>query len=140
MNTSLPSQASLPRRLACLVYDGLLLLTVLFIASFLVVGLLPEVSRPWSRGLYQLYLLLVAGAYFVWAWRRGGQTLAMQTWRIRLVSQDGAGLTLHQAWRRYLFAVIGAVLLGLGFLWALWDRDRQFLHDRLAGTRLIVKP
>ena len=77
----------------------------------------------------------VAAAYFVWQWRRGGQTLAMKTWRLRLVTRDGAPLTLRHAASRFVFAVPGALLLGRGFLWALVDREGQFLHDRLAGTQ-----
>jgi uncharacterized RDD family membrane protein YckC len=101
------------------------------------VGLIPPEPSAWVRGLYQFYLLLVAGLYFVRFWRRGGQTLAMKTWQIRLCAHDGSLLSLDQAWRRYLLAVVGGVLFGFGFFWALWDRDRQFLHDRLAGTRLV---
>lgn len=130
--------ASLTRRLACLFYDALLLLAVLFVAGFLVVGLLPDVRAGLPRLLYQAWLLLVAGVYFTWSWRRGGQTLAMKTWRIRLVDQAGGVPGLGKAWLRYGLATLGLAAFGLGFLWALWDADRQFLHDRLAGTRLVV--
>ncbi|NTV96751.1 MAG: RDD family protein [Thiobacillus sp.] len=129
---------SLKRRLACLVYEALSLLAVLFIAGFAVVGLQPEPLAGWGLWLHRTYLLAVAGGYFIWFWRHGGQTLAMKTWRIRLVRIDGGRIGLGQAWLRYLLAVLGALLGGFGFLWALWDRERQFLHDRLAGTRLIL--
>lgn len=126
------------RRLASLFYDALLLLAVLFIAGFAVVGMLPDVSVGLPRLIFQVYLLLVAGSYFTWCWRRGGQTLAMKTWRIRLVGESGAAVGRAQAWLRYGLALSGLAAFGFGFLWALWDRDRQFLHDRLAGTRLVV--
>jgi uncharacterized RDD family membrane protein YckC len=91
----------------------------------------------WRRHLLQAYVLAVAGAYFVWFWTRGGQTVAMKTWRIRLVSAEGGPVGRARAIRRYLFALAGGAALGAGFLWALVDRDRQFLHDRLARTLLV---
>jgi uncharacterized RDD family membrane protein YckC len=126
------------RRLACLFYDALLLLAVLFLAGFVVVGALPDVSGGVARLVFQAYLLLVGGVYFTWFWCHGGQTLAMKTWRIRLVDGDGGPVGPGRAWVRYALAVLGLVTFGLGFIWALWDRDRQFLHDHLAGTRLVA--
>ena len=82
----------------------------------------------------------VVGAYFVGFWTRGGQTLAMKTWRIRLEAAAGGPVDTARAVRRYLFALVGAAALGFGFLWALLDREGQFLHDRLAGTRLSAVP
>lgn len=131
---------SLPRRLASLFYEALLLTAVLFLAGFLVVGLMPAQPSPLARLLHQAYLVLVAGAYLIWFWRHGGQTLAMKTWRIRLERVDGGRLTLGQAWLRYLVAAAGVMCFGLGLAWALFDPDRQFLHDRLARTRLVSVP
>ncbi len=129
--------APLLRRLAALFYEALLLLAVLWLAGLLfsLIGL--ELRLPHPRLAYQLYLVLVAGGYFVWQWVRGGQTLPMKTWRLRLVARDGGSLTWRQAWLRYLAALVGLAVLGLGFVWALFDRDRLFLHDRIAGTRLV---
>ena len=80
---------------------------------------------------------MVVGAYFVWFWTHGGQTLPMQTWKLRVVSASGDRVYLKQALARYLFAVIGVFFFGGGIVWALFDRNRQFLHDRLAGTRIM---
>ncbi|MFA5082378.1 MAG: RDD family protein [Hydrogenophilaceae bacterium] len=129
---------TIKRRLVSLFYDALLLAAVLFLAAFVVIGLLPDVSDGLPRLVFQGYLLLVAGLYFTWFWHRGGQTLAMKTWRIRLVGQDGTRVGFGQAWLRYALAVLGVTAFGFGLLWALWDRDRQFMHDRLAGTRLLI--
>ncbi|MFN3593526.1 MAG: RDD family protein [Thiobacillaceae bacterium] len=129
--------ASLRRRLLSLVYEVLLMLAVLVIASFPVAPLVQAMPAPWGRHFQQLYLLVVAGGYLVWFWTHGGQTLAMKTWRIRLVSASGDTVRSRQAWLRYALALLGLAACGLGFLWALWDRERQFLHDRLAGTRLV---
>lgn len=130
----------LARRLASLVYEALLLIALVIVASFPLAPLLQALPQPWSRLFHQAYLLGLCGVYLVWFWRHGGQTLAMKTWRLRLVSKAGGPVRLGQAWLRYGLAVLGLVGLGIGFLWALWDRDRQFLHDRLAGTRLVHSP
>lgn len=124
---------SLPRRLACLVYEAMLLAAVLFVASFPFVALLPLLPGAWGRPLMQWFLLLVAGAYFTLFWRRG-QTLAMKTWRIRLESATGGPPSTAQALKRYLLACL---LLPVSLAWALFAADRQYLHDRLAGTRLV---
>jgi len=75
-----------------------------------------------------LLILMVCAGYFLWCWLRGGQTLAMKAWHIRLV-----GVTPQKALLRFLLAFL---LLPVSIPWALLDRDGQFLHDRLAGTRL----
>jgi uncharacterized RDD family membrane protein YckC len=61
----------------------------------------------------------------------------MKTWRMRLVTRESAPLSLRHAAIRFVFAVPGALLLGSGFLWALVDREGLFLHDRLAGTKIV---
>lgn len=132
--------AGFGRRLGSLVYESLLVAAVA-LAGMLPVALLTESWSPdWKRPFNQLYLATLVGAYFVWQWLRGGQTLAMKTWRLKLVMRDGTALTPVVAVRRYLLALVGAALGGAGFLWALFDRDRQFLHDRLAGTKIICVP
>lgn len=127
------------RRLLCLLYEALLLTAVGFAATlvFLAAVQLAGVETP--RPLLQVYLLLVAGGYFVPQWR-AGQTLPMRTWRIRVVSAAGEPLTAKRAVVRYVLAVLSSLLLGAGYVWALADPDRQFLHDRLARTRLIAVP
>ncbi len=123
-----------------MVYEALLLTALVIVASFPMAPLLQALPQPWSRLVNQGFVLGLIGLYLVWFWRHGGQTLAMKTWRVRLVTRTGAPIGLGQAWLRYALAVLGLAGLGIGFLWALWDRDRQFLHDRLAGTRLVYLP
>ncbi|HRH82377.1 MAG TPA: RDD family protein [Thiobacillaceae bacterium] len=132
-----PNLASLRRRLASLVYECFLLAALFMVVGFLVVGWLDPTASAGQRLAFQLYLLLCAGLYFILTWHRGGQTLAMKTWRIRLVDGQGGCPALGRCVLRYVLAVAGLVAGGLGFLWALWDPQRQFLHDRLAGTLLV---
>lgn len=125
------------RRIISLVYEFLLLLAVLFIASFIFHLIFSDTKAVYFKPLFQFYLLVIMGYYFIWFWTHGGQTLAMQTWKMRIVTAEGSGLTKKQAITRYLLALICNFFFGLGIIWALFDRDHQFLHDRLAGTRII---
>ena len=119
-------------------YDGLVLFAILLAATTLFLLLLGTATEPPKRYFLQVYLWLVAAAYFLWCWLHGGQTLAMQTWRIRLTNQAGQPISLSQAIRRYVLASVGLAFFGAGFLWALFDRQGLFLHDRLTGCRLTV--
>ena len=124
------------RRLASLVYEALLLAAFLWLASLFYSVAEQQLDAPHVRSLYQAYLTLVAGIYFVWQWVRG-QTLPMKTWRMRLVAKNGSSVNVQQGAIRYVLAIAGLVLVGTGFLWALFDPEGQFLHDRLAGTRFV---
>ena len=129
------------RRFASGLYDLLLVTALVLIATFPFLAFMGDATSGWRRHILQFWVLGVTGAYFVWFWTTGGQTLAMKTWHIRIVGSDGEVLGVGRAIHRYLLAVLGFFALGLGFLWALVDRDRQFLHDRLAGTAIIdAKP
>ena len=129
--------ASLARRGLALIYEMLLLAAVLFAGALPFLIFTRHMETAEMRPLFQLYLLVLCGGYFIWQWLRGGQTLPMKTWHLRLAALNGTPLTPRQAIYRYIFALLGLGLLGAGFLWALVDRERQFLHDRLAGTRII---
>lgn len=122
------------RRMLSLLYEFILLLAVWFIAAFLFHLIFRDTEAGYFRPLFQFYLLCVGGVYFTWFWTHGGQTLAMQTWKLRLVSRISRKMTMQQAMFRYFLAVVGISFFGLGLFWALFDHDRQFLHDRLAGT------
>ena len=127
-------------RIAAMIYESLLVTAVIFVAALPFLYLVGNAETGWRRHLFQLYLVAVLFAYFSVFWLRSGQTLAMKTWRIRLINPDGAALTLRQAALRFSLAWFGLLLVGAGFWWALFDRDRQFLHDRIVGTRLIRVP
>ena len=120
-----------------MVYESLILVAVLFITGLVFHLVFRDTHSLFFRPAFQLYLLIVAGIYFTWFWTHGGQTLPMQTWKLRVISADGGPVYLKQALARYLFAVIGIFFFGSGILWALFDREGLFLHDRLAGTRIV---
>lgn len=132
-----PDMPSIFCRLASMLYEVLLLAAVLFIAGYIFTAAFHPPLSPLLRAVFQLYLLLVVATYFIWYWLHGGQTLPMKTWRLRLVSANDQPLTLKQACWRFILALIGT-LLGFGILWALFDRERLFWHDRIAGTKVVV--
>jgi uncharacterized RDD family membrane protein YckC len=150
----------LARRLACFVYEGVLLFGVLMISGYLYSSLTQQRNALQGRHGLQAFLFVVLGIYFVWFWSHGGQTVAMKAWHVRLVARDGTPVTQARALARYALAwlwflpalvglwlagakglgTIGAALAGgvLGYAALSWlDRERQFLHDRLCGTRLV---
>lgn len=162
------STPSLKRRMACWLYEGMLLFGVMvssglvyFVAAYWATGLAPgEMNvHPQLKSGLQASSFLVLGLYFIWMWRRG-QTLAMKTWRIQIVDTDGRKISRKTALKRYLTSWIWFIpplaassalgltpvqltFLTLGWItvWGLLSRfhpQRQFWHDALAGTRLIA--
>jgi uncharacterized RDD family membrane protein YckC len=129
--------AGLGRRIGGLCYEALLLAAILFASAWIFPAVSPYLHPALARPLFQFYLVVVSGVYFIYCWTHGGQTLPMKTWRVRVVTRDGGALTLARGLRRFLYALAGLALGGFGFVWAIVDRDRLFLHDRLAGTRIV---
>ena len=128
----------LMRRLAAMAYELLLLSGVLAVTLILPHILIATLThRVATATVLWANLFLVVLVYFVGFWSRGGQTLAMKTWRIRLVTRDGHAIRPPQALLRCVLGWLTLAPGGIGILWALVDHDRQFLYDRLAGTRLV---
>jgi uncharacterized RDD family membrane protein YckC len=148
--------------MVAMLYEAFLLFAVIFLAG-LIFDIVTQSRDPLSlRHVRQFLLFLVMAAYFIHAWSREGQTLAMKTWRIKLVKPGTARVSPRIAAARYLLAwmwflpallvnyalnlktwpELGVMAAGVA-LWAataLLDQDRQFLHDKLLGTRLIELP
>ncbi len=136
-STSNIQHVSLLRRFGAILYDFFLLITVLFIASFLVVvpfNLKPE--NPFFF-LYQAYIFVVAFIFFAWFWTHNGQTLGMRTWKIQLVNDDDSAISWGTALIRYSVATLSWLALGLGFLWSLWDKQHRTWHDIASKTKLV---
>ena len=123
----------LPRRLASMGYEAVLLFGVAFFAAWLFFFASGgrDATDGWPRYALQLFIAMVFAGYFLWCWLRGGQTLAMKAWKIRLVR-----VTPAKALLRFVLALLLVPTL-VAILWSLLDPERQFLHDRLAGTRLV---
>jgi uncharacterized RDD family membrane protein YckC len=164
-----PPRAGLARRLGAAAYDGLLLVAIVFVASFIALPLVTPGHAGGAQALVVpdlahrvvLFCLLfgIVAWYFTWSWTGGRRTLPMKTWRLGLALADGTPVSARTALLRFLCACIGpglAVLaygalrpyglgaqavwlVALNFLWAFVDPERQFLHDRLAGTRVVIR-
>ncbi|MFC0253929.1 RDD family protein [Massilia consociata] len=154
---------SIRRRVTAMLYEGLLLLAVEMFAVALYMLVTWNSQHPVAKEGMKVYLLLVTAGYFMWSWIDSGHTLAMKTWRIKVVKPGCARVPFRTAALRFLLAwgwflpallvcwafelhgkgqIAAAFLVGIA-AWAttaLFDKDRQFLHDRLAGTRLIFLP
>ncbi|MFK8048210.1 MAG: RDD family protein [Halioglobus sp.] len=148
-NPNQQEHPALPRRLAAILYDTFLVLPLIMAGVALAMGI-----RAWFFGavegdlgqaelnpqLVQLIILIVIAGFFSWFWIRNGQTLGMQAWRIKLVSNEGGPITVRMAIVRTLGATFSAACLGLGYLWSLVDSNRRCWHDHLSGTELILLP
>lgn len=134
-------------RLLAMVYDLLpaialwMLLSLLFNLAYTYLGQHAEREyiAPFTALAWLLWACcwLVTGAYATWSWRRGGQTLGMRPWRLRVVAADGQPASVAALWKRYAVGTLSLLAIGLGFAWAWFDRDRLTWHDRASGTRMI---
>ena len=133
--------ASRRRRLSSLLYEALVILALMLFLFLLPIAVFSGVSHliP-APGLLWFYLFLLLGVYFVWCWVKAGQTLAMKAWRLTLVdAQSARPLRPLQAVVRYGMGWL-CWPTGLALLWSFLDPDGQFLHDRIAGTRILYVP
>lgn len=133
-------RAGLWRRLAALLYDALLIFSLLFAATALWLVFTGGEAVTTGNILFQLYLGTVTILFYGWCWTHGGQTLGMKAWRLQLRALDGRPIGWPQALRRCGAGVLSWAALGLGYLWVLFDRDRLTWHDRLSGTEVVVVP
>jgi len=161
------AEAGLWRRFAALSYESLLAVALVFVASFaLAPWVSPEASRthaidvpgPGGRIVSFIALVALGALFFGFCWSNGRRTLPMKTWRLALVDASGAPASPRRALVRYAAAWIGPALavgayallathglgalawpmVALNWLAAFVDPDRRFLHDRVAGTRLVT--
>jgi len=156
MTNQLPAPSPF-RRLAAIVYDCFLLFAILFVASLIPALLLSpeimsnnaannsvvhELNSPLEGAWYRVYLLSLIVAFYSWFWRKSGQTLGMQAWRIKLESSDGGKPSWGQCLIRLAVAVPALGLAGLGYWWIWIDKNGLAWHDRASNTRLraLAKP
>ncbi|OWQ93348.1 hypothetical protein CDN99_02380 [Roseateles aquatilis] len=154
---------ALMRRMASFLYEGVVLFGVVFIAGWLYSTLTQQHNALVGQQGLQAFLFFVLGIYFIWFWSRGGQTVAMKAWHLRVVDAQGRPVTQRRALARYLAswlwflpalasvhlldldhstgAIFGTLFAGvLGYLLlARLHPQRLFLHDVLCSTRLITQ-
>ena len=132
--------ASLLRRLGAILYDSLLMIALLFLATIPFLATSSEDAVKPETLTHQLVLAAVVYAFLVGFWCKRGSTLGMLAWGLRVETDDGGLPSGRQGSIRFLIAILSWLALGLGFLWQLWDADRRTWHDRLSGTRLMHYP
>jgi len=151
MNESILKYPSvtLVKRLLAIIYDLLLLTALLFAVGVLTAGILTfavnegnaiteEHPFYFASQIIILSVLLCAGyLFFGWFWTHGGQTLGMKTWRIQLITTNNENISWKQAAIRFLVAIVSWLILGMGFLWSLFDKEKRTWHDMLSDTKLI---
>jgi uncharacterized RDD family membrane protein YckC len=135
--------ASLWLRLLAGIYDLLPLMGLWFFAGAIALGVTGgslEAHQAARKLLVQALVLAFTAAYFVISWWRGGQTIGMRAWRLRVVRADGGRVTLAYALLRFGVALISLALCGIGFVWALFDAKRRTWHDLGARTLVVRSP
>lgn len=139
--TNMPARqpSGLLRRLAAMLYDSLLVLALLFLATIPFIAVRGGEATE-GNAVYQLSLVLVIYLFFLGFWTTRGRTLGMQSWGLQLEDAHGRVPGPLQASLRFAVAVISLGAFGLGFLWQLVDRDKLTWHDRASGTRLMFYP
>ena len=133
--------APLWRRLLAAVYDTLLLIALLMVATFPAVLLNDSeaVTGPVASSVLFAWLLVVGLSFFAVFWHTSGQTLGMRAWRLR-VHKDGGRLSWRDAYLRGAAAIVSWLPAGLGYLIALADAGKRTWHDRMTGTGVVVLP
>ncbi len=132
--------ASLTRRLMAILYDSLLVLALMFLATLPFIAV--NDGEPVDPGNlpYRLTLAGIAWLFYAGFWSFSGRTLGMQSWRLRVEDRNGNAPGIGTATVRFLAAIVSWLPLGLGFWWQIWDKDRLTWHDRISGTRLRFYP
>jgi uncharacterized RDD family membrane protein YckC len=131
--------AGLFRRLMAMLYDLLLLFSLLLFATASAL-LVTRGTLDYHHPLFRTYLFLVCFMFYAWFWTHGGQTLGMRAWRLRVQRLDGQPITLWQALLRFLSAIPSWAVFGLGYLWLLIDKKHMALHDRISESVIVRLP
>jgi uncharacterized RDD family membrane protein YckC len=131
------SPCSLLRRLAIIVYDGIVVISLLMLATMLAMLAGFGGRTAMKDPIYTGYLLAVWFLYLAWCWHKGGMTVGMRAWRVKIENRNGHRPGWGMSALRFLVSLVSAALAGLGFLWALLDADKRTWHDILSGTRLV---
>ena len=154
-----PVAPSIRRRLVAMLYEAVLLFGLVFVTALIFAVSVQQRHALFMRRELGILLFLVMGLYFVWCWHHGGQTLPMKTWRVRLLTTQAKPVSIQRAVLRFLlswlwvfpslliitlleakgwwFVLLPAANIAIWAALALLDPARQFVHDRIAGTRLV---
>ena len=139
-NSSTPRKPSPFRLLAVMMYDSMLLVSVLLVAAAVAVALNGGEAIGANNPFFFVYLLGVAFIFYGWFWTHGGQTLGMRAWRIYLISGNNTGINWQQAFLRFMVGLFSWLPLGLGYWWLWLSPDKLSWHDIASGSYLVYSP
>jgi len=128
------------RRLLVMLYDGLVIIALLMLATAIAMLLGMENRTAGKDPLYTAGLLVVWFLYQGWCWRKGGLTVGMRAWKVRIENTDGECPDWSQCAVRFLVSWLSAAVAGIGFAWSLFRADRKTWHDLASNTRLLQVP
>ena len=144
MNTDILPAPALPRRLAAIVYDSLLVIPLIMVCVAIGLGIRQLLGSAADSLLpatvVQSIAILSCIGFFGVFWLKSGQTLGMQAWRLKLVPMPGNELSFGRVVTRCLSALLSALCLGIGYWWCLVDKRKRCWHDYLSGTELVLMP
>ena len=127
----------LPRRLLVMMYDGVIMLGLLILASAVALPFGSIDKIAFHDFWFTLWLFAACFAYLGSCWRYGGMTVGMRAWRVRLVKADGQMISWPGCLLRYIVGLVSLAVFGMGILWVLVDQKNRGWHDLAAGTLLI---
>ena len=132
------AKPGLLRVLAVIVYDFLLLIAVLFLATAILLPFNGGEAFTNHKIFYSLYLLAVSFFFYGWFWTHGGQTLGLRAWKTRVLNSEHGVISWQQAFIRFIVALLSWGSLGLGFLWIVIDKNQRSWHDMASKTELFL--
>ena len=145
--TSLP-EAGPVRRVLALLYDTLVV-TAITLSYVLIVAIVAKIiTSPKTDEIIEVYqyfwfpigMVVVNLLFFVYSWRKAGQTMGMRSWRLKLINLQGQAPSIQQCLLRCLLASVSIIFVGLGYWWCWFDKEGRSAHDRLTQTRVVLLP
>ena len=127
------------RRIAIIIYDSLLLLALLFLATAIALPFNEGEAFASAQYLFPAYLLFVSFIFYGWFWTHGGQTLGMKTWKIKIQTFSKQPITWKHAFIRFVMAIFSWLFFGLGFFWLFIDKQKYTWHDHFSKTALFFE-
>jgi len=120
-----------------MVYDFFIVISLLMLATMLAMFAGFGNRTAMQDPVYTAYLLSIWFFYLTWCWHKGGMTVGMRAWRVKIEDENGNRPGWGKSTIRFLAALLSAAAIGIGFAWALVDSRKRTWHDLLSGTRLI---
>ena len=133
-------RCSLPRRLAAMIYDALIVIGLLIIAGAFASLVGAGKYQAFRDPTFTAYLIIVWFFYFALLWRSGGMTVGMRAWRVKIVPDEGDHLTWKACLTRFVTAFFSTAVLGLGLFWSFFEPQKRCWHDLTSRTGLYVTP